>query len=330
MTINKQITLKSKPEGTITPAFFSQIESALPEIKTNEILCKTLYLSLDPYMRSQIAGRHTSGSINPGDVLQGETISKVVESNDSTFKVGDIVRCFGGWQHYSVHKATQLSLVSADITPPSYALSSLGMPGLTAYAGLILQAKPTTGDVIVVPAATGAVGSVAGQLAKIYGCKVIGIAGSEEKCRYAKRELGYDECINRKTENLAERLSALCPNGVNIYFDLIGGEMLTTVSEQLAIGARVILCGLMAEYNNKDRAYGPPPGLWIKARATVYGLVVYDFEPQRDRFITECLPYINNGQLKVKEDIYQGLENAPQAFCNLMNGDNMGKVVIKV
>jgi len=330
MQKNKQVTLATTPDGEATPEHFSLIENEIPTIEEGEVLCETLYLSLDPYMRSQIAGRHISGTIQPGDVLRGETISKVIESNHTDYQVGDIVRCFGGWQSYSAHKAGELTLVSKDIQPASYALSALGMPGLTAYAGLILQAKPKAGDVVVIPAATGAVGSVVGQLAKIYGCKVIGIAGSEDKCQYAINELGYDECINRKTEDLTSRLAELCPDGVDIYFDLIGGEMLTTVSEKLAVGARVILCGLMAEYNNKERSAGPPPGFWIRARATVYGLVVYDFEPQRAQFINECLPYIKEGRLKVREDVYQGLANAPQAFCNLMEGSNMGKVIIKL
>jgi NADPH-dependent curcumin reductase CurA len=236
----------------------------------------------------------------------------------------------GGWQAYSVHKPEELAPVNKSIQPASYALSTLGMPGLTAYAGLILKAQPKPEDVVLVPAATGAVGSVVGQLAKIYGCKTIGIAGNNEKCRYAKEQLGYDECINRKTEDLAERLKALCPDGVNIYFDLIGGEMLNVVSNQLAIGARIILCGLMAEYNSSTRMAGPPPGLWIVARANVHGLVVYDYEGQRDDFISECLPYVQDGRLKVKEDIYNGLSSAPNAFCRLMRGDNMGKVVVKV
>ena len=330
MQINNQVTLKSTPSGEATPEHFTLIENPISAIEEGSVLCETQYLSLDPYMRSQIAGRHISGTIKPGDVLRGETISKVVESKSEAFKAGDIVRCFGGWQNYSVHKAEELSLISPEINPASYALSALGMPGLTAYAGLVLQAKPKKGDVVVIPAATGAVGSVVGQLAKIYGCKVIGIAGSDDKCAYAINELGYDECINRKTENLADKLAELCPDGVDIYFDLIGGEMLTTVSEKLAVGARVILCGLMAEYNNKDRSFGPPPGFWIRARAIVYGLVVYDFEPQRAQFIEECLPYIKDGRLKVKEDVYEGLASAPQAFCNLMDGSNMGKVIIKV
>ncbi|UJF20831.1 MDR family NADP-dependent oxidoreductase [Shewanella sp. OMA3-2] len=259
MKKNTQVRLKSTPEGEPCVSNFSLTESTIPVLSDKQVLCKTRYLSLDPYMRSQISGRHISGAIKPGDMLLGETISEVVESLDEHYKVGDKVRCMGGWQEYSVHSAKELTKVCDKITPSSYALSVLGMPGLTAYAGLVWQAKPKAGDVVVIPAATGAVGSTAGQLAKSFGCKVIGIAGSDEKCAYAKQQLGYDECINRRTEDIANRLDELCPKGVDIYFDLVGGEILNTVSARLAIGARVILCGLMAEYNQKERIGGPSP-----------------------------------------------------------------------
>jgi len=330
MKINRQVTLKFTPEAEPTVDNFALVETSIPQLTPGKVLCKTQYLSLDPYMRSQMAGRHMSGSISPGDVLRGETVSIVVESTIAEYKVGDVVRCFGGWQQYSVHCTSQLTKVSDNMQPVSYALSVLGMPGLTAYAGLIWQARPKAGDIVVIPAATGAVGATAGQLAKNYGCKVIGIAGTDEKCAYAKSQLGYDECINRRTENLAERLDALCPDGINIYFDLVGGEMLNIVSERLAVNARVILCGLMAEYNQKNRIGGPPPGFWIRARATVYGLVVYDFEHRRDEFIDVCLPLVKAGKLKMQEDIADGLDKAPEAFCRLMQGSNMGKVIVKV
>jgi NADPH-dependent curcumin reductase CurA len=330
MSKNLQVKLAGYPENLPTPEHFEVVESDLPSPADGQVLCETLYLSLDPYMRSQIAGRHISGSVLPGDVMRGETISRVVESRHPEYQPGDTVRCFGGWQAYSVHEVSELHHVSEEIQPQSYALSALGMPGLTAYAGLIWQAQPKAGDVVVIPAAIGGVGAVAGQLAKIHGCRVIGIAGSDEKCRLAVEELGYDVCINRKTEDIAGRLDELCPEGINIFFDLVGGEILTIASERLAIGARVILCGLMAEYNSETRQAGPPPGAWIKARATVYGLVVYDFEPRRDEFVAACLPHVLEGRLKLREDMSEGLAAAPEAFCRLMRGENVGKAVVKV
>ena len=315
MNNNMQIKLASTPDSTPTPENFALVNSEIPVPQDQQILCETLYLSLDPYMRSQIANRHMSGSVAPGDVMKGETVSKVVKSHHPDFKEGDIVRCFGGWQYYSVHDGDAVFRVDENIDNPSYALSALGMPGLTAYAGLVWQAQPKSTDVVVIPAATGGVGSVAGQLAKTYGCTVIGIAGSQEKCDYAVNVLGYDACINRKTENIGERLDTLCPNGVDIFFDLVGGDTLHTVSERLAVGARVILCGLMADYNKTTRSLGPPPAMWIKSRAIVYGLVVYDFESRRDEFVAACKTFIREGKLVVREDVTLGLSNAPDAFC---------------
>ena len=330
MADNIQIHLASAPEYAPTPENFAVVKTPMPEPAEGQVLCETQYLSLDPYMRSQIAGRHISGAIQPGNLMRGETVSKVVESKHPDFQAGDRVRCFGNWQQYSVHHASELSVQSRDIEPASYGLSVLGMPGLTAYAGLIWLAKPKQGHVLVVPAATGAVGSTAGQLAKIYGCKVIGIAGSDDKCEYAVKELGYEACINRKTEDLAERLTELCPNGVDIYFDLVGGETLNLICTRLALGARVILCGLMEDYNRPNRTPGPMPGPIIGARATLMGLVVYDFENRRDEFLDACLPYIADGRLGMQEDMAVGIESAPDAFCRLMQGENRGKAIVKV
>ncbi len=330
MTSNTQIILSTTPESEPQPNNFAVVTSDMPVAGPEQVLCETLYLSLDPYMRSQISGRHISGSVMPGDLMRGETVSRVLTSNNKAFKKGELVRCFAGWQTYSVHNEAELTKVSSQIDPASYALSALGMPGLTAYSGLIWQAQPQAGDVVVIPAATGAVGSMVGQLAKIYGCKVIGIAGSDEKCRFAREELGYDICLNRKTDDIAARLDELQPTGIDIYFDLVGGELLNTVSERLAVGARVILCGLMAEYNQKDRIGGPPPGFWIRARAKVFGLVVYDFEARRQEFIDACVPLVQKGHLKVREDITAGLAQAPAAFCRLMRGENQGKAIVKV
>jgi len=330
MSENKQVRLKSTPEHNPEPEHFEVVSTAIPVVKDGEVLCRTEYLSLDPYMRSQIAGRHMSGSIHPGDLMRGETISTVVESRDDKFKAGDTVRCFGNWQEFSLHEAGELSLQSNDISPSSYGLSVLGMPGLTAYAGLIWIAKPKKGDVVVIPAATGGVGSTAGQLAKIHGCTVIGIAGSDAKCDYAVTDLGYDACINRKTDDLSEKLAQHCPNGIDIYFDLVGGETLNLVCTKLAINARVILCGLMEDYNKPTRTPGPLPGPIIGARATLTGLVVYDYEPRRDEFVQACLPFINDGRLRMREDMAQGIDSAAEAFCRLMRGANQGKAMVKL
>ncbi|QBY04592.1 NADP-dependent oxidoreductase [Thalassotalea sp. HSM 43] len=326
--MNTQVILKSRPEGQPEAEHFDFKQVPVTELADGLVRCKTRYLSLDPYMRSQISGRHISQAINPGDVLQGETISDVIASNHQDFKVGDVVRGFGGWQQFADLPAS--ALVKVAHPHQSYALSVLGMPGLTAYAGLMWQAQPKPGDVVVVPAAIGGVGATVGQLAKANGCTVIGIAGSDEKCQIAVDKLGYHHCINRKTEDVAAQLDKLCPNGIDIYFDLVGGDMLHTASHRLAIGARVILCGLIAEYNQTERSFGPEPAYWIKARATVHGLVVYDFEPRRQEFIDACMPLIESGQLHMLEDISEGIDAAPEAFAKLMRGENVGKTLVKV
>ncbi len=332
-TSNLQVKLATSPEGEPVPGDFEVVVGPVPEAGPGEVLCQTLFLSLDPYMRSQIAGRHISGAIKPGDVMLGETVSRVLSSDCEEFQPGDVVRCPGGWQQYSVHAPQALSPVSDTGIALSNYLSALGMPGLTAYAGLVWLAAPKAGETVVVPAATGGVGAMVGQLAKLRGCRVVGIAGGPDKCRQAVEELGYDACIDRKAGDmdfLAVELDRLCPEGIGVYFDLVGGELLNQVSMRLAVGARVILCGIMSELNSAARAGGPHPALWIKARATVHGLVVYDFEPRREEFVAACLPAIKSGEIKPFEDCYDGLEQAPEAFCRLMRGENRGKVVIAV
>ncbi len=301
----------------------------MPEPGAGEVLCRTRYLSLDPYMRSQIAGRHTSGAVVPGDVMNGETVSEVVRSNVTSFSVGQLVRCMGGWQEYSVHVASELSTVADNIDPPSYALSVLGMTGLTAHAGMIWLARVCAGECVVIPAVTGGVGSIAAQLCAARGARVIGIAGSGEKCRYAIETLGAADCIDRRSEDVEARLGKLCPDGINVYFDLVGGSILHAACRNLAHYGRVVLCGLMAEYNRADRTPGPAPGLLIGKRAVVSGLVVYDYEPRRDEFIRECLPLVVQSKLTQREDITVGLANAPAAFHRLMSGQNFGKVIVK-
>ncbi|GAB5415121.1 MAG: NADP-dependent oxidoreductase [Congregibacter sp.] len=325
----KQIELACYPEGIPRASDFQLREIALPALAEGEVLCATEYLSLDPYMRSQIAGRHISGTISPGDRMQGETVSRVLESRSPDFQPGQRVRCFGGWATHSIQPGDALSLLSDDFPEPaSLALSTLGMPGLTAWAGLRCLASMREGSAVLIPAATGAVGAVAGQLAKNAGCRVIGIAGGPQKCQLAVEKLGYSACIDRHEGSLGQALDEHFPDGIDIFFDLVGGELLNLASERLAVGGEVILCGLMAEYNSSERAAGPPPGLWIRARARVYGLVVYDFESRRSEFLEEAIALYRAGKLISNEDISYGIEAAPEAFARLMRGENRGKALV--
>lgn len=329
---NLQVRLQATPAGLPETKHFTCVNTPVPEVGETQVLIRNIWLSLDPYMRGQISGRHLSGTVQPGDMLLGETIGIVAQSNHSAFQPGDIVRTMGGWQRYCVKHANEIAELPSEVKHTPHMLSVLGMPGLTAYAGLIWQAQPQAGETVVVAAATGTVGSVIVQLAKQLGCRVIGIAGGTEKCRYAESELGADLCLDRHQPDLAKALAAACPSGINIYFDLVGGPILDIASKLLAIGARVILCGLISDYNRVDNTppAGPSPVYWILARATVYGLVVYDFESRRDEFVNACLPLVRNGKLKIKEHIIYGLTNAAAGFIDLLNGRAFGKVLVKI
>ncbi len=335
--MNQQVRLKATPDGIPSADHFVVAETALVPPSDGEVLCKNLYLSLDPYMRSQIAGRHMSGSIAPGDVLKGETVSEVLESKHPDFKPGDRILVPGGWQTYSTLtpivdplRPDGARMLDARITPPSLALGVLGMPGLTAYAGLKHLGEPKEGDVVVVSAASGAVGSMVGQYAKSLGCTVIGIAGSADKCQWLTQTAGFDGCINYKQELVADGIDRLCPNGVDIYFDNVGGETLDAAAWRLAVGGRVILCGLISQVNSGEPITGPNPAAFIRARATVRGLVVYDFWDQMDDMIGTFVELIAAGKMHFLEDVSTGIEAAPEAFARLMNGKNFGKTIIKL
>lgn len=327
---NLQIRLKNRPDSTPAVEDFEVFKDKMPVASDGEILCRNLYLSLDPYMRGQISGRHISGAIHPGEVMRGETISEVVTSDHPDYKAGDLVAHQGGWQTYSIAKAADLTPVDGRIKPLSLALGIMGMPGLTAYAGMMYLAELKKGDRLVVSAASGAVGSMVGQIAQVMGCHVIGIAGSDEKCRWLVEEAGFSDCINYKTQDLAEGLKVCCPDGIDVYFDNVGGTTLEAVMAQLAIGARVVLCGLMAQYNTDVIPPGPNPGTIIRARATVRGLVVYDHFDKKQEFLDKVIPWVDEGMIKYREDVTQGLENAPAAFVRLMTGKNFGKTIIKI
>ncbi|MBU2980022.1 NADP-dependent oxidoreductase [Alteromonas sp. C1M14] len=332
MTINKQVILKQTPENKPAAEHFSCIEGPMPALADGQVLVRNLWLSIDPYMRSQISGRHMSGGVSPGDVMIGETIAEVVSSKSDKFSVGEKVRCKGGWQQYAAIDAGTVNKVPANVKHLPHLLSILGMPGLTAYAGLIWKAQPKAGDTVVIAAATGAVASSVIQLAKSRGCRVVGIAGGQHKCDFATSVLGADACIDRHQGDLGEQLDKHCPDGIDIYFDLVGCEMLDTCCERLAIGARVILCGLSADYNRTGGAppAGPSPVYIIKSRATVMGLVVFDYETRRNEFIDACLPLVDAEQLTVKEQVIDGLALAGQGLVDLLAGDAFGKVVVKI
>ena len=330
MTSNTKILLKTKCEGLPKENDFEKIEEEIIQPKEGQIGCESLYLSLDPYLRGKINGRHISGAIFPGDLMAGEAISRVTVSADPTFKKGDLIISHSGWQSHPVINANDASKIIDHGIPISTYLGILGMPGLTAYAGLLRLAEPKENDVVLVSAASGAVGSMVGQIAKIKNCYVVGIAGSDEKCSWVTDTTSMDECINYKKENITEKIKEYCPQGIDIYFDNVGAEILQAAMEQLALYSRVILCGLMAQYNSDSMPAGPNPAWTIKARAIVKGMVVYDHEDMREDFVEDVSKWIKEERIHYLEDVNEGLANAPTAFSKLMRGLNTGKTIIEI
>jgi len=333
---NRQIILVSRPHGEPAPENFKLAEAAIPAIGTGQILLKTKYLSLDPYMRGRMSD--AKSYVPPfaiGEPLGGGTVSEVVASNNPDYVPGDIVLAFGGWQEYAVSDGAGLRNLDPAAAPVSTALGVLGMPGLTAYAGLMNIGLPKPRETLVVAAAAGPVGSAVGQIAKIKGCRVVGIAGGQKKVDYLKEELGFDAAIDHRSPHLKEELKAACPNGVDIYFENVGGAVWDAVFPLLNNFARVPVCGLVASYNATALPEGPDRSVLLMRailtkRLRIQGFIVFDFAHQTQEFLSEAQVWIGEGKLKYREDIVEGLENAPQSFIGLLKGTNFGKLLVKV
>jgi NADPH-dependent curcumin reductase CurA len=301
------------------------------------MLLRAIYLSLDPYMRGRMnAGKSYAQPIEIGAVMEGRTIAEVVSSDLAGYQAGDIVfNPSHGWQIYASSDGKGIQKVNPSIGPPSYALGVLGMPGLTAYTGLENIGRPQAGETLVVAAASGAVGSVVGQIGRIRNCRVVGIAGGAAKCDYVKGKLGFDECLDRREPNLAERLRAACPKGIDVYFENVGGQVFQAVLPLLNDFARIPVCGLIAHYNAAEPEQGPDrlPLMMqqiLTKRLTLRGFIVGDFASQLPQFLTEMGQWVREGRIKYKEDITDGLENAPRELIGLLRGENFGKKIIRV
>ncbi|MBN3872202.1 NADP-dependent oxidoreductase [Nostoc sp. JL33] len=329
--INKQIILKSRPVGEPKETDFALVETPTPEPGEGEILSRTIYLSLDPYMRGRIsAGKSYAASVELNSVMVGGTVSQVIKSNHPQFQVGDFVLNNNGWQTYAISKGETLRKLDPTQAPLSYSLGVLGMPGLTAYAALLDVGQPQEGETVVVSAASGAVGAVAGQIAKIKGARVVGIVGSDDKRDYIVKELGFDVGINRKTQELDSALKAAAPNGIDVYYDNTAGVILETVLQQINLGARIPLVGLISEYNATSTPSGPNLMPLLIKRALIKGFLVSDYQHRFNDFLHDVSGWLQSGKLKYKEDVVDGLENAPGAFIGLLRGDNFGKLIVKV
>jgi NADPH-dependent curcumin reductase CurA len=333
---NRQILLASRPRGEPTPDNFELIEADLPEPGPSQMLLRTIYLSLDPYMRGRMnAGPSYARPVEVGEIMEGRSVCEVVKSNAPRYKTGDIVVAGTGWQDFSLSDGKGVQKVDPALAPISTALGVLGMPGLTAYTGLLNIGKPQPGETLVVAAASGAVGSVVGQIARIKGCHVIGIAGGERKCQYVREELGFDACLDHHQPDLAGRLKAVCPDGVDIYFENVGGAVFEAVLPLLNPFARVPVCGLIAHYNATELPAGPNrvPQLMLAIlvkRLTFRGFIVWDFASQYPEFLREVSGWVREGRIKYREDITDGLENAPRGLIGLLKGENFGKKIIRV
>ena len=330
-SLNRQIMLRSRPVGMPKPGDFDLVETPLPAPKDGEVLCRTIYLSLDPYMRGRISGaRSYAQSVEPGQVIVGGTVGEVLESRFPGLAKGDIVLGYDGWQTHGASNGGGLRKLDPKQAPISTALGVLGMPGMTAYVGLLDIGQPKPGETVVVSAASGAVGSAVGQIAKIQGARAVGIAGSKDKCDYVVRDLGLDACVNYKTGELAAALKAACPRGIDVYFENVGGDVLRAVMTLLNQNARIPLCGLISEYNATDVTPGPNLRPLLFNRALIKGFIVSDHMNRLGDFLKDCGAWLREGRLKHREDIVAGLEKAPEAFIGLLQGKNFGKLLVRV
>ena len=329
--MNHQIRLAARPVGMPKPSDWSYVEGQVQELRQAEVLIKVLYISLDPAMRGWMNDRKSYIPPVPvGDVMRALGLGRVIASENPKFAVGDYLSGMTGAQEYAVSDGNGFFKIDPKAAPLPVYLSALGMPGMTAYFGLLETGQPKAGDTVVVSAAAGAVGAVVGQIAKIKDCRVVGIAGGEEKCRYIN-ELGFDAAIDYKKEEIYQALEQKCPKGIDVYFDNVGGEILDAVLAQINRGARIVICGAISQYNNVGPIRGPSNYLSLLVnRATMKGMLVTDYLPRYPEGMREMAGWIRGGRLKSREHIVDGLENFPEALVMLFTGKNFGKLEIRL
>lgn len=336
-TSNRKLVLAERPKGQPTSDTMRLDTGDIPVPQPGQMLLRTEYLSLDPYMRGRMSdGPSYAPPVAIGEVMVGGTVAQVVTSHVAGFAPGDWVLSYNGWQDYALSDGKGVNPLGRAPKHPSWALGIMGMPGFTAWAGLKEIGRPMPGETIVVAAATGPVGATVGQIGKIMGCTVIGIAGGPEKCAYAVDALGFDACIDHKAGDLAARLKAATPKGVDVYFESVGGVVLDAVLPLLNLRARIPVCGIISQYNATALPGGPDRlnwlmGLILRKQITIRGFIIFDdFAPLFPAFAKEMAVWVEAGSIKYREDIVDGLENAPHAFIGLLNGENFGKRVIRV
>ena len=336
MTENRRIVLASRPHGMPTPSDFRLETQPAPQPGEGEILIQTLFLSLDPYMRGRMSDAASyAAPVAIGDVMTGEVVGRVAASRAPGFAEGDLVAGRTGWQEWAVGDAKTLRKLADTGASPSTALGVLGMPGLTAWVGMQNIGQPKAGQTVVVGAASGPVGSMVGQIARLRGARAVGIAGGKDKCAYVTGELGFDACIDHRDPAMPSLLAEACPNGIDVYFENVNGAVWDAVFPLLNPFARIPVCGLVANYNMTELPSGPDrtPQLFratLSKRLRIQGFLVYDFGDQEPDFLREIGPLVKDGTIKHREDVTDGLENAPRAFIGLLGGGNFGKTLVRV
>jgi NADPH-dependent curcumin reductase len=331
----QRVVLVSRPHGEPKPSDFRLEDHPIPVPGEGQVLLRTIWLSLDPYMRGRMSDGPSYATPVPVDgVMEGGTVSEVIASNNPGFAKGDIVLSRAGWQTHAISDGKGLAKIDPKLAPISTAVGVLGMPGMTAYMGLLEIGKPQPGETVVVAAASGAVGSAVGQIAKIKGARAIGIAGGKDKCDHVKNELGFDDCVDHRDPHLAEKLKEACPKGIDVYFENVGGEVFEAVFPLLNAFARIPVCGLIAHYND-TRAVAPK---WaplmmrtvLTKRLSIRGFIVSDFAAHRPEFLRDMSAWVREGKVKYKECVTEGLDSAPGAFMGLLKGANFGKQLVRV
>jgi NADPH-dependent curcumin reductase CurA len=328
---NQQVLLRRRPRGTPAPEDFEIAVTAVPEPGDGEVLVRGIYLSLDPYMRGRMsAARSYVKPVEVGAVMEGRVVGQVARSRDPVFREGEYVLGGYGWQLYSAVPASGLVKLDPSEAPLSTALGVLGMPGLTAFVGLSEIGRPQRGETVVISAASGAVGAVVGQLARRAGARVVGIAGGADKCRWVESELGFSSCIDHRSTDLGAAFDQACPDGIDVYWENVGGAVQQSVFPRLNDFGRMVMCGMVSEYNDLDPRPGPNLMTAVRRRLKIQGFIVSDQWQRLGEYRAMAAPLVRSGELKYREDIVQGLERAPEAFIGLLKGRNFGKLLVKL
>ncbi len=331
--VNRQFVLAARPVGMPKESDFNLVEVPIPVLTSGQVLLRSMFLSVDPYMRGRMTGIRTyADPVNIGEVMVGGAVGKVVQSLNRQFQPDDVVSGYWGWQEFAVSDGKGLQKLDARLAPPSTALGVLGMPGMTAYFGFLDICKPKTGETVVVSGAAGAVGSLVGQIAKIKGCRAVGVVGTDEKVAWITGQLGFDAAFNyRTTEDYVSKMKEVCPSGIDCYFDNVGGAVTDAVLPLLNVGARISICGQISQYNATKPEPGVRPYVYLLTKqARAEGFIITQFLDRFAEGIAQMAQWIKEGKIKYRETVIEGFENMPRAFIGLLQGDNTGKMVVAI